>query len=307
MNRWTQEGVYMKGAELKTRLSRVLGISRITLNLLWIVVAVLGIIYGLKVFSYVEVSIINNLNLADSNIKILSDLLAESIDVVETIDQSISTIEQSSIDASLGLLDTRPMITKTSQVVTQDIPLALDEVQTSMPNVIRAASMIDQTLYVLSMFRFGLPNPFGENIEISLGVDYEPEISLEDSLARLFGNLEGIPERMRSLEGDLSMADSNLNTLSENLLNAAYDLDLIRAQVADIIPGIEQLIVNLETLQTGLRHTSDQLERRIDTAQYLFIGFMVLVILSQVPSIYIGYLLTDGCFTKDDENNERSK
>jgi hypothetical protein len=112
---------------------------------------------------------------------------------------------------------------------------------------------------------------------------------------------------MRSLEGDLSMADSNLNTLSENLLNAAYDLDLIRAQVADIIPGIEQLIVNLETLQTGLRHTSDQLERRIDTAQYLFIGFMVLVILSQVPSIYIGYLLTDGCFTKDDENNERSK
>lgn len=297
----------MEEAELKTRLSKVLGFSRITLNLIWIVIGVLGIIYGVKGFSYVEVSIKNNLRIADSNIEVLRDLLTESIDIVETIDQSIATIEQSSIDASLGLIDTRPMISKTSQVVTQDIPLALDEVQTSMPNVIRAASMIDQTLYVLSMFRFGLPNPFGENIEISLGVDYEPEISLEDSLARLFGNLEGIPERMRSLEGDLNMADTNLNTLSENLLNTAYDLDLIRAQVADIIPGIEQLIVNLETLQTGLQHTSDQLEQRIDIAQNLFIGLMILVILSQVPSIYVGYLLTNGYFTKKDENNERKK
>jgi hypothetical protein len=290
----------MGRVELKTRVSQVLGFSRIILNLMWIVVGVLGIIYGVKGFSYVEVSIMNNLSIADSNIEILRNLLAESIDIVETIDQSIATIEQSSIDASLGLIDTRPMITKTSQVVTQDIPLALDEVQTSMPNVIRAASMIDQTLYILSMFRFGLPNPFGEDIEISLGVDYDPEISLEDSLARVFGNLEGIPERMRSLESDLNMADMNLNTLGENLINAAYDLDLIRAQVADIIPGIEQLIANLETLQTGLQHTSDQLQQRIDVVQNFFIGLMILVILSQVPSMYIGYLLTNGYSKKND-------
>jgi hypothetical protein len=295
----------MGRVELKTRVSQVLGFSRIILNLMWIVVGVLGIIYGVKGFSYVEVSIMNNLSIADSNIEILRNLLAESIDIVETIDQSIATIEQSSIDASLGLIDTRPMITKTSQVVTQDIPLALDEVQTSMPNVIRAASMIDQTLYILSMFRFGLPNPFGEDIEISLGVDYDPEISLEDSLARVFGNLEGIPERMRSLESDLNMADMNLNTLGENLINAAYDLDLIRAQVADIIPGIEQLIANLETLQTGLQHTSDQLQQRIDVVQNFFIGLMILVILSQVPSMYIGYLLTNGYSKKNDENGER--
>ncbi|KPL08114.1 hypothetical protein AMJ86_01905 [bacterium SM23_57] len=295
----------MGRVELKTRVSQVLGFSRIILNLMWIVVGVLGIIYGVKGFGYVEVSIMNNLSIADSNIEILRNLLAESIDIVETIDQSIATIEQSSIDASLGLIDTRPMITKTSQVVTQDIPLALDEVQTSMPNVIRAASMIDQTLYILSMFRFGLPNPFGEDIEISLGVDYDPEISLEDSLARVFGNLEGIPERMRSLESDLNMADMNLNTLGENLINAAYDLDLIRAQVADIIPGIEQLIANLETLQTGLQHTSDQLQQRIDVVQNFFIGLMILVILSQVPSMYIGYLLTNGYSKKNDENGER--
>lgn len=271
--------------------SRILGFSKIFLSLIWIIGGILGIFYGLKGLQHLETSALDNLNSVKSNIELLKQLINNSIDVVETTDQSLSTIEQSSIDAGLGLVDTRPMIAKTSQVVTQDLPLALSEIQASMPSVIGTAALIDQTLYVLSRFRFRIPNPFGTDLEMSLGIDYQPEIPMEEALIQLSENIEGIPERMRSLETDLNITNSNLGTMSENLINVAYDLDLIREQVADIIPIFDLMINNLDSFQASIEQTSAGIPRFFRTTRVVLISIMVFVILNQIPSIYWSYHL----------------
>jgi hypothetical protein len=274
----------------------MLGYSKIILNLIWIFVCVFGIIYSYKGVNYLETVFKDNLDVIDSNIGILKNLLHQSIDVIESVERSIGTIEVSSMDAGFSLTDTRPIINKTSQVVTQDLPLALDEVQTSMPNVIDTASMIDRTLYILSMFKFSIPNPFGEDFELNLGIDYQPEVTLEDSLVQLFSKLDGVPERMRSLEGDLNLANTNLDTMSENLLDVAHDLDFIRAEIREIIPEINKLISNLETIQDSISKTANRIQRTIGILQKIFVCLLVLIILSQVHSIIIGYLITKGEF-----------
>jgi len=289
---------------MKSFSSRIIGFSKIAIHLTWILIGFLGIIYILKGFVFIEDATIENLNIVNLNIDVLKGLLNESIDVIETVDQSISTIEQSSIDAGLGLVDSRPMISKTSQVVTQDLPIALDEVQTSMPSLMNAAAMIDQTLYLLSRFRFNIPVPFGNDIEVSLGVDYNPEIPLEDAFIQLSGNLEGIPQQMRSLKGDLDIANNNLGVMSENLIDIAYDLDLIREQVADIIPEFQEIIINLETIQSSIEKTIERFPKNIRIARNVLISLIVLMILGQIPSMYIGYLLTREEFVQPNQIKE---
>ena len=228
---------------MKPTISKIMGFSRIIFNILWIAWGVVGIIYGLKGINYVDVAITNSLNVMEENIEIVKKMLGETIDVIEKIDQSLATIEQSSLDAGISLIETRPMVDKTAQVVTRDLPQALDDMQTSMPSVIEAAAMIDQTLYILSRFKFSIPNPFGTDFEVSLGVDYTPSIPLEDAIEKLSGNLEGIPDRMRTIEGDLISTDINLGIMSENLIDTAYDLDLMREQVEDISPEFFNLLI----------------------------------------------------------------
>ncbi len=284
-----------------------LGYSKIVLNIIWIGVGVIGIIFGLKGFTFIQEKAINTQLVLDSNINTLKRVLGESIDIIETMEQSLATIERSSIDAGLSLYDTRPMINKTSQVVTQDLPLALDEIQTTMPNVINAASMIDKTLYILSMVKFSFPNPLGADFEIGLGIDYEPAITLEESLTQLFSKLDGMPEQMRSLEGDLNMTNTNLETLSDNLLDTAQDIDFIRQEVVDIVPEINQMIRNLEIIQTSLDETIENLKLAVTIARRVYVGLLILFVLNQVPSIYFGYLLTKDEFITRIENIERRK
>jgi hypothetical protein len=282
---------------MKPIVSRIMGFSRIIFNILWIALGVAGIIYGLKGINFVESAMISNLNGMDENIEIVMNLLGEAVEVIDKVDQSLSTIEQSSIDAGLSLMETRPMIEKTSQVVTKDLPQALDDMQTSMPSVIDAAAMIDQTLYILSRFRFSIPNPFGTDLEVSLGVDYTPTIPLEDALIQLSGNLEGVPDRMRSIEGDLVTTEINLGIMSENLIDTAYDIDLMREQVADIAPEFEKMISNLETIGESVEKTKESLPKTFSNARKIFIGLMILFVLSQTPSVFIGYLLVSEVFS----------
>jgi tRNA A-37 threonylcarbamoyl transferase component Bud32 len=276
---------------MKQKITRLMGYSRILFNIIWIALGISGIIYGLRGIKIVETAAINNLIVIEENIEIVKNLLVEAIDVIVKIDQSLSTIEQSSIDAGVGLIETRPVIDKTSQVVTEDLPKALDDMQTSMPSVIEAAAMIDQTLYILSKFRFTIPVPFGNDIEIGLGIDYTPSIPLEDALVQLNSNLEGIPDRMRSIEGDLVTTDLNLGIMSENMNDMAYDLDLIREQVADITPEFEKMINNLEILQKSLEKSKKRLPNTISSVRRIGILLLVLIILGQIPSAFIGFML----------------
>jgi hypothetical protein len=177
-------------------------------------------------------------------------------------------------------------------VVADDLPQTLEDVQQSMPAVIEAAATIDQTLTLLSKFKISLPNPLGDDWEIGLGVDYAPPVPLEQSLITLNANLEGLPDTMRSVEGDLVTADINLAVMGDDLIDIAYDLDLMRAQIAGINPELEALVANLSGVQASLETTQTVLPRTLGIIRMVFVGVMILLILTQIPVVYFGFLKT---------------
>jgi hypothetical protein len=272
--------------------SKIMGTFRSIFSIMWMGLGVLGMVYGLRGIDWTEDRLNQSTTAVVENIDLVNDLLMEVVDVIDKVEISLSTAERSSLDAGLAIGESRPMIDKVSQIVAQDVPQALDEVQTSMPSVIEAAAMVDQTLTLLSKFQFNIPNPFGSDWVISLGVDYDPPVPLEEALTSLSGHLEGIPENMRAIEGDLVTADINMAVMSEDLIDVAYDLDLMRGQLADINPGIEGMIASLAEVQTSMKETQGRIAGAADRTRKLFTGVMVLLILSQIPSAYIGYLMT---------------
>lgn len=289
---------------MESAASKIFGTLKAIVNVFWIGLGVVVLIYGIRSITWVNEKSDDTLTAVIQNIDIVNDLLIETIDVIEMVDETLSTLERSIIDAGLTMNETTPMIQKTSKIVVQDVPQALDDVQSSMPGVIEAAAAIDQTLRILSNFKISIPIPFGSDYEISLGVDYDPEVPLDDALIDLSGNLEEIPDSMRAIEGDLITADTNLEFMSQNLLDVAQDIDLMREQIADINPEIKNLISSFEVIQASLNRTQERIPVIMTTTQKVFTGIIVLFIAGHIPSLYIGLLLIRGGYPLDGEEKK---
>ena len=187
---------------------------------------------------------------------------------------------------------TRPMLEETADVVTKDIPDALGDVQEAMPSVIEAAAVIDDAMRVLSQFNYEIPKLLSDDKWIiSLGVEYNPAIPLDQALQNLSDKLETIPEDLRGVEDDLDNADVNLVIISDDLMDVASDLEVIQAQMADVNPQIKTISSNLLDLQESIRETQSRIPDVFEITQKWFIGIMVFVIASQLPSIYIGWVI----------------
>ena len=279
---------------------KIMGTLKTIISFLWMGLGVLGIVYGLRGLQWVEVQLDGNLTVLSQNIQVVNTLLNETTDVFDELDQVLSTIEISTINAGLALTESRPIIDETSQIIIQDVPLALDEVQTSMPGVLEAAAMIDQTLTLLSSFQFTIPNPFGSDWEINLGIDYDPLVTLEDGLANLSASIEEIPEGMRALEGDLITTDINMGVMSDNLVDVAFGLDSLREQLEDINPEVKNIVANLQGIQISAEKTQARLPLIVRNTRFGIISILGLLILTQIPSAFTGYMMTRDSDTKAD-------
>ncbi len=232
--------------------------------------------------------------MSSDNLEILHELLDETGEVLVAVEDSLATLHTTTVDLTLLLTDTRPLIDDTAQVITQDVPQALDDVQTSMPSLIETAAAVDETLTFLSGFQLTIPNPFGEAFKIGLGVDYAPEVPLDDALVVLSGNLEGIPEDLRDLENDFKLASTNVLTLRDDLAVMADDLYEINQQIEDLGPLVGQMAEDVQISQNSVEEYQHKLDDLANQARIVYVVFFSLILLAQVPGIYAGVMILRG-------------
>jgi len=270
---------------------KIFGILKIILSLLWIGIAVLTLVFGLKGLIWFGNQAERTIGISLENISGVKTMMTEIADVMDAVDESLSVVETSMIDGGLVLRESIPLVDKTSQLIVEYVPQAMEDIHDSMPAVVEAARTIEQTMTLLSSFKVAIPNPFGKDFQFDLGLDYSPEVSLEDSLSDLNSSLENIPGQMRTMEGDFISADISMSVMSENLLGIAHSLDKVREQLADINPEIEGMVANMEQVHGLLENSRSHLPLLLNTARVALIILVILFILTQIPSIYQGYQL----------------
>lgn len=271
-----------------------MGIIRLLVCLIWAVMSIAGMFYGDEVIQYSQDLLDRNLTQAEENLAVVYDLLGESGEVLISVEESLDTVRDAIVDVTFTLTDTRPLIDETSRVITQDVPEALEGVQASMPSLIETAAAVDETLTFLSAFQFTIPNFFGDDWQIGLGIEYDPEVPLDQALDDLSSNLEDIPEDLRGMESDLNNASINLLTLRDDLSVLADGLYAVNQQVEDLNPQIEKLAENLLDMQTSLAEMQEKYVDMLPTIRLVYMAFLSLILLGQVPSAYVGVMLMRG-------------
>ena len=252
-------------------LSRAMGIIWITTSLLWAVLGIAGLLYGLNGLENIQAGLSDNLTLAVESLDSVHALVDETTEVISATHQTLRTVQQATHDTGTSLADLRPLIWTTTKVVTIQVPDALEGVQDSMPTLIETAKSVDETLVWLSGFKFTIPNPFGTDWSYDLGVDYHPEVPLDQALEEMSGNLEGLPDDLRDMEEDLDAADANLIILSDDLADLAGDIEIANQQIAEITPQMESIANNIEAIQQSLQATQEAIPKSFETARNIML------------------------------------
>ncbi len=82
--------------------------------------------------------------------------------------------------------------------------------------------------------------------------------------------------------------------MSDDLALLAADLDTLNQQLADINPELVALAENIEEVQLSFQGVQDSIPQFFKTIKAVVGVVLGLLIFTQLPSIYFGYLLTNG-------------
>jgi hypothetical protein len=202
--------------------------------------------------------------------------------------------------------DTQPLLIQVTETATQRVPDSIESIQDALPDVAEAAGAIDDTLRILDSFALDR-QVFGIPLQFDLGIDYQPSMTLDETVLTLGESLDGVPGDLRALESDLVLASDNLALIGNNVGTIADDLALISETVDQINPLLDQYIEIVEQTQGLIAEAQADLEEQLAVLQVAVTALFVWLGLIQIVPIYLGWTLVTAGDESDEEEREKSR
>ena len=140
--------------------------------------------------------------------KVSEVVLATTTEAVEVIDgvledtaAALESMEATLAGGEQGMEDAAALTASLGTLLTEEVPTALDGVLASMPALVDTARVIDRTMRALSL----------------VGVDYDPEVPLDQSLTGIEQTLEPLPEQLRAQQEALEGLSASMSTMAASL------------------------------------------------------------------------------------------
>lgn len=173
----------------------------------------------------------------------------EVVDAVfDDVAGSLRDVQTTLADTSLTLTSASAVTRNLTGVVTEEIPASIDSIRAALPALIDTASVIDSTMRGLAL----------------VGVDYDPSVPLDQSVADIDARLAAIPDLLRTQQETLSSVTGDLGRFSSSMIGLSDDVGSIRVRLAEassaldgyttIVADSSALLDDLESgLSTGVR------------------------------------------------------
>lgn len=222
------------------------------LGWLWLVAGAVGVAASVAVASFGAAFVVSTSEAGVDALEVTRELLetvgatAGTVEAtVTSVTEGLDTLEQSVVDGAGTLSDVSRLADDLGELATTTIPESLDALRDTMPQLIATAGVVDGVMRTL---RF-------------VGVDYDPDVPLDDSLVELDLRLAVIPDQLRSQAGGFDeaaqgIADfgaasvgiaTDIGTISDNLVGSSEILTGYTEQVTEavaVLDSIEAQIVD---------------------------------------------------------------
>jgi hypothetical protein len=166
----------------------------------------------------------------------LSHFVSDVRGTIDAADVSLSELSDVTLRLEQGTRDAAVAIDGAGRMVAGDVASSLEAVETALPGLIEAASVIDGTLQTLSVF----------------GVGYDPAVPFDDALADLEAGFDGLPARVRLQGEDLSSLAPIVATSADDTAGVRTSIDGLRTQLGGLSQSLGAVEPTINTLGTAV-------------------------------------------------------
>lgn len=275
---------------------RIIGIIMLLLGLVGLAISGAGIYFGRQAIDNAFGGIDSSLGLTSESLDTAVDSLELAKTTIGDVSTGLDTVEEAALNISKTITDTRPLLDQVSVVVAQDAPASIEAMQQAIPNIAAVASTIDQTLITLSNFQLDESlgfNILGEEIALplsfDLGIEYNPTVPFDQTFSDLGASIEGLPEQLRSVEGNIQVTSANLAAISQSIEAISADIDTINTNVAAVAPLLDQYISIVNQINDSLKSARTQVLQQQNTVKTVLTFILVWWGLPQLALVMIGW------------------
>lgn len=196
-------------------------------------------------------SIENTLEPVSGIVVDVADTVEASLVMVDSTTAAIESIESATRSTSSTLESVSQVVGDTADLVGVGVADSIDSAVDSLPALVDTGRIIDGTMRTLSL----------------VGVDYDPEIPLDESLEQLEDSLRPLPDQLRDqvvllgeVQDDIEQIASDADSLAAILLQARIDLTEVEeilesaaVNAADAAGTVEEIRSDVATYDTLAR------------------------------------------------------
>ncbi|MBE2198879.1 MAG: hypothetical protein IAE79_09735 [Anaerolinea sp.] len=267
---------------------RIIGIVMLLLGLVGLVISGTGVYFGRQAVDGLFKGLDDTLVLASQGLDTAVDSLELAKSTLGDVNDGLDTVEGATLSMAKTVTDTRPLLDQVSVVVSQNAPASVEAMQDSIPALASVAATIDQTLIILSQFRID-EEILGVPFRYDLGINYEPTVPFDQAFIGLGASLDGLPEELRSVEGNLTIANANLAAISDSIVAISQDIETINSRVAEVPAQLDSYGGIIKQINTSLTTVRTQVTQQQERAKLAITFILIWWGLPQIALVIIGW------------------
>lgn len=267
---------------------RIIGLLMLALGTVGIVISAAGVFYGRQAVDSTFRGLDDTLELATQGLDTAVDSLELAKTTLGDVNIGLDTVESATLNMAKTVTDTRPLLDQVSVVVSQNAPASVEAMQSAIPALANVAATIDQTLVTLSQFRID-EEILGFQLQYDLGINYSPEIPFDQAFVGLGDSLDGLPLELRSVEGNLTIANANLAAISDSIVAISQDINTINGRVAEVPAQIDSYTGIVRQIDNSLQEIRTQILQQQERTKLILTFVLVWWGMPQLALVMIGW------------------
>lgn len=161
------------------------------------------------------------------------DTVAIVVSSIDQISSGLVAVEDAALESIRTIDDAENAVGKLADISGEDVPRIVEALQEAMPALIQVADVIDGTLGALSI----------------VGVPYDPEVPFDESLTRVAGSIEDLPDQMRAQAVAIGEVAGGLGRIADQGGELIVEIGVARVRLNE---GLQLLRSYRETTESAI-------------------------------------------------------
>lgn len=191
---------------------------------------------------------------------------------VSSMTDVVENIEGAARSTGRTLSTVEELLTEVSDDAASEIAASIESAVDAMPGVIQTGRVIDSTLNALTF----------------VGVEYDPEVPLDDALEALRDSLEPLPGEIRTQALLLEEAALDLTDIAEDAGALSASLLEVRVDLLEAERIISAAAVDVQGVSDALRGLEDEVGSYAGWAPWLAVALAVAIASGSIGLLVIG-------------------